>query len=265
MYTMASKSRRLLIFSSAALLLLTALAGLGALAVLERLRAGEAELRRQFVERSRWLDEVRSGIYLSGTLARDYFAEPDGPDGPALAGQLARLQEHTRRALDNYAKYANGEGPGTSALAGEVAAYWKVLDLMAGMAGKSRTPELATYFRRQLGQRRQAMMEIAAQISAAQDREMRRREAELAALYTRLRIALGLGLAVAVAAGAVLAVAAGRRLLRLESETRALSAELVRAQEQERRGIARELHDEIGQALSGLLLEVGSAAAEEGS
>ncbi len=265
MNTMASKSRRLLIFSSAALLLLIALAGIGALAVFERLRAGESELRRRFFERSRWLDEARSGIYLSGTLVRDYFAEPDGPDGPMLVSGLAQLEVLTHRALDNYARYENREKTTASALAGEVAAYWRVIHLMADMARKTKTPELEAYFRRQLGQRRQTMMEIANQIAAAQDREMRRREAELAALYTRLRIALGLGLALAVAAGAALAVAAGRRLLRLESETRALSAEVVRAQEQERRSIARELHDEIGQALSGLLLEVGGAAADERS
>ena len=40
-----------------------------------------------------------------------------------------------------------------------------------------------------------------------------------------------------------------------------LSARLVSAQEEERRTISRELHDEVGQSLSALLMEAGNAAA----
>ena len=40
-----------------------------------------------------------------------------------------------------------------------------------------------------------------------------------------------------------------------------LSARLVAAQEEERRSISRELHDEVGQSLSALLIEAGNAAA----
>jgi two-component system, NarL family, sensor histidine kinase DegS len=40
---------------------------------------------------------------------------------------------------------------------------------------------------------------------------------------------------------------------------RALSARLVEAQENERRNLARELHDEIGQILSGLIMQLGIA------
>ena len=53
-----------------------------------------------------------------------------------------------------------------------------------------------------------------------------------------------------------------KRLGKLEGETRALSAQLVQAQEQERRSLARELHDEVGQSLSALLLDIGAASSQ---
>jgi signal transduction histidine kinase len=103
---------------------------------------------------------------------------------------------------------------------------------------------------------------------AATDGEMFRSFAGLQARQTRL-------LAVALTAGLVLSLASIVYLLRLGDEARrryqelagsrgqleALSAQLVDAQETERRSISHELHDEVGQSLGALLVEVGRLAA----
>lgn len=49
--------------------------------------------------------------------------------------------------------------------------------------------------------------------------------------------------------------------MQTQQELAELSARLVSAQEEERRNISRELHDEVGQSLSALLMEAGNAAA----
>jgi len=54
-------------------------------------------------------------------------------------------------------------------------------------------------------------------------------------------------------------------LAQSRSQLEALSAQLVDAQETERRSISRELHDEVGQSLGALLVEVGRLAASVAS
>src|SRR5690349_21824132 len=52
-----------------------------------------------------------------------------------------------------------------------------------------------------------------------------------------------------------------RQVVNAQGELKELSARLVKAQEEERRAISRELHDEVGQSLSALLMELGNLAA----
>jgi two-component system sensor histidine kinase UhpB len=57
-----------------------------------------------------------------------------------------------------------------------------------------------------------------------------------------------------------LATVFNRMLERLETERRDSARRMMAAQEGERRRVARELHDEIGQTVTGLMLEIGQAA-----
>ena len=219
-----------------------------------RIRAEETALRDR--HQALTLERIRSGIYLSGTLARDYFSFSADPDAPALLERLRQLQKESKEALD--------QAESVGKLRGEVIAYWKVLRLMEEMASKRRSASVETYFRRQLAQRRETMLHIAREIDEALEVEYKMRAMGLAAMYGQFfRIMLG-ELVLVVMAGSAVAWITFKRLTRLEGETRALSARLVQAQEAERRSIARELHDEVGQSLTALLLDIGGTRSAAG-
>jgi hypothetical protein len=174
--SMGSKIRWILIASLGGLLLLTVLTGIAALVVFQRLEAGEAALRSRLVDHSRLLEQIRGGVLLSGTLARDYFMDPAGSDAPALLERLAQSEQDTRQAVTRYGDHDAVQ------LHGEVVAYWKLLNFMVQVARQRPAPGLDAYFRRQLAERRETMLRIAGDIGGALDREAHRGELELAGL-----------------------------------------------------------------------------------
>jgi signal transduction histidine kinase len=250
-----SKTRRLLAGSLGGLVLLTVATGATAFVLFERFASRQQALQARVLARRQALERTANAILLSGTLARDYFLAPDDPAAPVLRSRIRGLQEQSARDLAPF--------PQSPSLKGEIGAYWRVLDLMSDMAGSGRRAGVDEYFRHQLAQRRETMLRIADSVGAELDRESRAGEAELERLRDHFRNVLGIELGMVMALGLIVSWGTLRKVTALESQARALSAQVVRAQEEERTAIARELHDEIGQSLSGLLLELGSASRTE--
>ena len=235
-------SGRLLLAGFGGLLTLMILAGADALFVLRQAKIGNAGMRRTFLIRGHSLDQIRSGIFVSGTLARDYLLAADSAAAKQQQAKLREIQRSTESALEAYGRSLNvEEADAFRSLSAEIHAYWKVLGLM-------------------LDPDREAMLDLADRIAQRNDQEIAVAEERLDAMFDAFRLRLIVILALTLAGGIALAAVTATRLLKSQKKLEELSMRLVTAQEEERKTISRELHDEVGQSLTALAMEAGAAA-----
>ena len=238
----------------------------------ERVRVTQAQLRKSFLQRIAALDQLRSHIYLSGTYVRDFLLSPDPEAEKAQAGHLATLERETRAALEGYGRSLEPEERDPYLqLRREIDDYWRVLDRTIGWSPRERNRLRFSFFYNELVPRRTAMLQIADRIAAVNERGFTRSEAQSAASAESLRRSLLLTFAVCLAGGLILTVLTIGSTLKLERELdlrradlQELSTRLLRAQENERKALARELHDDLGQSLSAILMETEGAECSDG-
>ncbi len=272
------KLRPLLVLSVGfgGLILFLLAAAIGTIVQLDRVRADETGIRQAFLGRLRTLEQIRSEIYLSGTDMRDFLLSPSAAGSETRRADIVSIQNRTRTALDGYSRALDPEEQDTfQALRTEIDAWWQVLQTAFQWTPAERGRLRYTFFYEQLVPRRTTMLQIADRIAEINARGLNRSEERLAASAGQLRWSLLVTFGIALSGGAVLALATTIVTLRLEREVERrlqetmearsglqdLSARLVRAQEDERRTLARELHDEVGQSLSAIMMEAGNVQA----
>jgi signal transduction histidine kinase len=251
------------------LLVLMAAAEISALLIIGSLRASDAQLEHRFLARSRILEQIRSSIYLSGTVARDFLLAPE-PGAHIQLADLNGLRRKTDSALDEYTKSLEPEEAGAFlSLRSEIEAYWKVLNSTFSWTAAEREQYRYQFFYTELIPRRTSMLQIADRVGQLNEQALQRGDQQLAELFGRLQLWLIAMIAVTLVAGVGLAIYTSFLILRLQNQLRRtlaenvearaglrdLSAKLVRSQEDERRALSRELHDGAGQSFSAIRME----------
>jgi signal transduction histidine kinase len=251
-------------------------AGGYALATLEQVRRSDLEERNTHLKRDRALDRVQTGIYQSAIIMRDYLLAPDEQSGAAQIERFAETRDQTDGALAECAKLIDpAESEALRELKSELQVYWKLLAFISEIPAENRLLRGSEYLSKQVRQHRAELIQMVNQVDAISARQMAASDARMVETFGRLRQRLTIIVSLAVGVGLLLGGFTVWRTLRLEQELEQryrevlktqqelteLSARLVSAQEEERRSISRELHDEVGQSLSALLMEAGNAAA----
>ena len=256
-------------------------AGGYALTTLERVRASDLAERDIHLRRDHALDQIRSGIYQSAIIMRDYLLASgdktvDNQTGAAQIERFAETRDRTDRALADCATLIDPtESEALRELTAELQVYWKLLAFITEIPAEDRVLRGSEYLSKQVRQHRAELIQMVDQVDAISARQMAASDARMNETFGRLRRRLTMIVALAVGMGLLLAGFTIWRTLRLEQELeqryrevlhtqqelKELSARLLSIQEEERRSISRELHDEVGQSLSALLMEAGNAAA----
>ena len=262
-------TRLLLVGGFGGLLLLMAFAGVDAVRGLRGIKNQNDRIRADFLIRNRLLNEIRSDLYVSGTYVRDYLLEPDSRHAEAHRGTLSKVRSEMETALRDYAQRltANEIEP-YQGLRRELEVYWRLLEPVMLWNSEQRRAQGYPFLRDEVFPRRTAMLAIADEIARINEQQLNEGNLRVAALFSQFRFRLSGTVIVTFGMGLILAMLSMARILTLEresaarfSEIQALSASLVQAQENERTAISRELHDEVGQSLSVLLVGLSNLTA----
>jgi len=265
--------RVVLVLGFGGLLILMAFAGFDAIQALRHIQQGDESVVEEFLARSRALGQIRSDLYMSGTYIRDYLLEPDTGKADTHRSSLERLHRDMDAALLSYERLLSAEETKPfSTLTSELGEYWKIMDPVFRWNADERRQRGYLFLRDQIFSRRAAMLRISDRIASINESQLTRGKARVTEIFEQHRIRMRITAALTILLGILLAVFCIRKLLGSEreaelryrevvtarSQLKELSARLVEAQENERRSISRELHDEVGQALSAVLVDLGN-------
>ena len=261
--------RAALISGFLALLALMVILVFDAIRSLRDLEASNLQVRQDYLTRERTLRKIRVSIYESGTLVREYTLSDSSPKTrESYLAQLRDMRDHTDAAMESCLRQAPPNlQVSVQKLANELEGYWRAIDhiLSEGLQKNNQV-----HLHREALAQRASVLALTSEVSSVNELELKVAEMDSSNVFARSRSRLQNFSALAIFIGLILAAASVLYVSRLEdraeekyveslrfqSELQALSKRLVDAQEDERRAISRELHDQIAQTLTALLVDV---------
>lgn len=221
------------------------------------------------------LSTVRVQVLIGSVYARDALLDPNPASAEAYQQRLLSTYEAVDSALGKYVPVldTSAERARVSRLREEVSTFRSTLLEVLESRTRQGSTDARILLQQRIVPRREVVIRVSEEVQALNREAFVEQQAGIAEIYRVMqrRVWQQLGLALVASLGIALLASfySGRleRQLRRERERdvqktqdlQRLSAKLITAQEEERRSIARELHDEVGQALTAIKMELAVA------
>ena len=267
--------RKVLLLAFGGLLALMLLAGVSALLSLRQLHDLEQQVTSRFLSRTQALSEVVISVHIYDDELAKFLLDNEAA---AKRGEGTAIAQRAAKAHSALHRYPSDGGPRERQLLREIedslSQQESISSVMLSLTPGHRKTRSSKFIQEQLLPRSLSILQVSQQIASLNGEELAKSNQDLLARFSSLQSWLRSMLLAALAAGLLLSLLGSFYVLHLERQGRErylaladsrlelekLSARLLDIQEQERRSIARELHDEVGQALEALLVDLGQLA-----
>ena len=269
---MNSRSSFVLAIGFSILVVLIAVLGFGAIRRADTIYAQVQNAQESYLQTEAFRRGIVTDLYLADILVRDYLLDQSSENVQTILQELLATRDSLQERLDHLSELVGEfESPRLARLQEEVEGYWESLDPIFAWTPQEKSLQGSAFLRRKVLPRRQAVVNLAREMARINDENLSRARQRLAASQNTLHnfllrmgaFTLGLGIIVAVLTTRRVAVLERqhneqtKQIEQTQNNLRRLSRRLVQAQELERQALSRELHDEVGQMMTALGMELG--------
>jgi signal transduction histidine kinase len=229
-------------------------------------------LRKESRDRGALLDQLRTDTYRLATLERDYILEHDEVLAASHKAELQSLRSRVEKSLSHYRETApERDREAVQNLRRHAESYWTALAAALDWNRNARREQGELFLPNTIIPRRDELVQFVKQVNALDERALDAAEERIRIVQAQFQSRVKAISILALVLGGILALVVVRHaqhlgmeaatrfneVLAAREDLRRLSDRLVAVQEDERRNLSRELHDDLGQTMSAMLMELG--------